>query len=316
MTAAAVIHAGAIPVFADVDPETFCLSPEALLEKMTPATRAVIPVPIFGLSCEMDKLMEIAQEHDLFVVEDCAQSLLSSFKGKYAGTWGHMGAFSFEQSKHICSGDGGMLLTDDEHLAGWARKYSDHGASCVSAEDGRWMGAPYSEMIGYNYRLPELCAAVALAQLERIESIIESRRQVARLFGQAINETDWLIPQRIPEKANHTYYIYPVLFMEEKAPVKRDRFQTILSETGIKCKWQPWEKLAYMEPALTNGHLPAYMDYALPWISYKRGLCPVAEAIHPNLVVFPVNYPARTEPIQQAEKLTEAIKKAEGRQWI
>lgn len=315
MTAAAVIHAGAVPVFADIDPDTFCISPDSIRERITERTRAILPVPLFGLSCDMTRIMQIAEEHDLLVVEDCAQALGATFGGRYAGTWGHVGSFSFEQSKHICTGDGGMLVTDHEDLARAMRQYSDHGVTCVTAQDGRWKGIPYTEVIGYNYRLPEICAALGLAQLERIEAILDSRRSIAHLYRDQIQGVHWLRTQDAQGDDTHAYYVFPVLFLEKRAPIPREVFRRILTDQKVACKWHPWDKLAYMEPVFTREQLPSYMDYALAEMNYRAGICPVAESIHPNLFVFSVLHPDQSGAARQAEALGRAVRVAEEGAW-
>ena len=170
-TAFAVLHAGAVPVFADVDPDTWTLAPAAVAAAVTPRTRGIIPVAIYGLSPDMDPLMALAARHGLFVLEDDAQCFLGTYQGRVVGSLGHAASFSFQSSKHMTSGEGGMITTNDAGLAERIRRFNSLGYAAVGAAAGKGkitretIQDPAYERhasVGWNYRLPELCAAVAL----------------------------------------------------------------------------------------------------------------------------------------------------------
>src|SRR5574343_15979 len=184
MDAAATIHAGATPVYADVDPKTFNIDPKDIERKVGPRTKAIIAVALYGLMPDMDRIMEIAQRYNLTVIEDDAQCVLGSYDGRMAGTIGHMASFSFETTKHLSCGEGGILVTNDEKMAEDARKLGGHGYKNLKADEGRIRlnqevfqdpGYKRHDVIGYNYRLKEFSAAIALAQLERADELVEKR---------------------------------------------------------------------------------------------------------------------------------------------
>jgi len=184
MTATVALYANAVPVFADVDPETWTISPEDVRRKITPRTKAVIPVSICGLAPDMDPIMKLARAHNLVVVEDNAQCFLGKYKGRLVGSIGQFASFSFQASKHMTSGDGGILICDDEELATRARKAAVAGYSTLTAGPGDSVVAeelrchPAFERhtsLGYNFRLPEIAAAVALGELERLDDLVAMR---------------------------------------------------------------------------------------------------------------------------------------------
>jgi dihydrodipicolinate synthase/N-acetylneuraminate lyase len=189
-----VLHQGAIPVFADIDPRTFSIDPGSVSRRVTSLTRAIIPVGLYGLSADMDPIMSIAKEHDLAVIEDNAQCFLATDKGRLAGTTGHLASFSLQASKHVTSGDGGVIITDDENLATAARKFSCFGYHSLRAGSTGVMpknerGQPDSvrhDFLGWNYRMSELQAAVALEQTERIDELVE--RHATAGEGYALND--------------------------------------------------------------------------------------------------------------------------------
>src|SRR3989338_2588524 len=202
----AVIHAGARPVFADVLPDTFLIDPKDIERKITKKTKAIMPVHLYGLMCDMDAIMKIAKKHKLYVVEDCAQCYLGKDeKNRLAGTIGHVGSFSTENSKHLSTGDGGILITNSEMLAERMRKFGGMGFKNIRALNGQvrknkdtFQDPKYlrHDVFGYNYRLPEVVAAVGLAQVERIDFIVKKRIQIAAKYLKALKRCDWIIPQK------------------------------------------------------------------------------------------------------------------------
>ncbi|MCH8190198.1 MAG: DegT/DnrJ/EryC1/StrS family aminotransferase, partial [Chloroflexi bacterium] len=222
----AVWHCGAIPVFADSNPNTFLIDPSDIEKKITKKTKAIIPVHMFGLMCEMDKIMDIAKKNSLYVLEDCAQCFFAlDNKGRKSGTIGHIGSWSFENSKHLSTGDGGIVTTNDEELATKMRQFGGLGYKNNSAKSGKvrisrdkfqdpnWKR--YSIM-AYNYRMPELCAAVGLAQCEKIEEFVELRIKMAEDYLRVFEEhNDMFITSKIPHGYKNTYYTFPVKFNDK-----------------------------------------------------------------------------------------------------
>ncbi len=300
-TSFAVLHANAIPVFADIDPDTFTIDPVDIQRHVTSRTRAIIPVALYGLSPDMDAIMEIANRHNLIVVEDDAQCFLGYYKGRIVGSIGHMASFSFQSSKHMTSGEGGMLITDNQKLANEVRCFSNLGYAVVSGEPGK--GKITKEVIqdpkcerhvsvGWNYRMPELCAAVALAQVERLEELVAQRIKVAQMYAEVVRGCNWLIAQAVPDGYKHTYWTY-VLKLEGNSEVSWYGFRNKFMEFGGDGIYAAWQ-LTYLEPAFNR--------------KYERGLCPVAESIQPRLLQLKTNYMDMDIAKQKAEALAKTVK--------
>lgn len=304
MDAAATIHAGATPVYADVDPKTFNVDPEDIERKVGPRTKAIIAVALYGLMPDMDRIMEIAQRYNLTVIEDDAQCVLGSYNGRMAGTIGHMASFSFETTKHLSCGEGGILVTNDEKMAEDARKLGGHGYKNLKADEGRIRlnqevfqdpGYKRHDVIGYNYRLNEFSAAIALAQLERADELVEKRMQVANMFWDEMRQCDYLIPQHVPDGCVNSYYTLGVRYEGEKSiGVSWQGFRKKYIENGGDGIYAAWS-IPYQEPAMCNVYTP-----------YPH--CPVAEALQPKLMQFKTNYRDMDLALMKAEALGRTIR--------
>ncbi|HUR87794.1 MAG TPA: DegT/DnrJ/EryC1/StrS family aminotransferase [Ramlibacter sp.] len=312
-TSFAVLQTGATPIFADVDADTFQIDPKSIAERITPNTRAIITVALYGLSPDMNPIMALADKHRLFVIEDNAQCFLGKYDGKIAGTIGHCASFSFQSSKHITSGEGGMIITADLELAEGIRKVQSLGYAGVSATKGKItkrdiQDPDYSRHVtmGWNYRMPELCCAVALAQLENIDALVQARVEAAMKFEQAARTCDWLVPQKTPANCTHSYWTWVAKLTRDDIPwhAFRDRF-TELGGHGVYAAW----KLTYLEPMFVNMNLLGRERFIAPEIKeqYAPGLCPVAEAIQPRLLQFKTNYWDDTQAQKQADILERTI---------
>ncbi|WP_292468806.1 DegT/DnrJ/EryC1/StrS aminotransferase family protein [Methanolobus sp.] len=311
-TAFSVLYLGGVPVFADIDPDTFNISHEDIARKITSRTKAIIPVSLYGLSAEMDPIMEIADTYDIFVLEDCAQCFLGKYKGKTAGTIGHMGIFSFERSKHMTTGNGGMLITNDAELAEKARKFSILGYSTLKA--GAYETKPPKDIIqdpnferhlfvSPNYRLPEVCAAMALAQLEQLDMFVDRRIKIAKIYSNVLSECEWLHSQKTPEYTVNTYFTYAMKLDSQKANVSWEQFRKEYLEIGGDPYYAAW-KLTYTEPAIQG------MKFE-NGIEYKPGLCPIAEKIQPQIIQLKTNYESLDYAKKQAEIISQTIDKIE-----
>lgn len=301
-TSFAVLHANAIPVFADIDPNTWTIDPKSIEERITPCTKAIIPVSIYGLSPDMDAIMDIAGRHNLFVLEDDAQCFLGYYKGRIVGSIGHAASFSFQSSKHITSGEGGMIITDDEKLANKVRRFNSLGYAGVSAGKGKITKDDIQDpkyerhvTLGFNYRLSELCAAVALAQVERLEQLVQRRVQVAKLYAQAVAGCQWLKPQTVPDGYKHSYWTYVLKLENEGMGFDWYQFRKKYMEFGGDGIYAAWQ-LTYLEPVFRNhifyqkGCPVKCPHYSGQLQKYDYGLCPTAELIQPRLLQFKTNY--------------------------
>lgn len=302
-TSYAVLYLGAIPVFADIDPQTFVISPTSIRAKVSSKTKAIIPVALYGLCPDMDAIMDIAQEFNLIVIEDDAQCFLGKYKGKTVGSLGHIASFSFQNSKHITCGEGGITITSGEGFAEKMRRFSSLGYGLVGAEAGKGK-IDKSEIIspdfarhtdlGFNYRLSEICAAVAFAQLEKLEIFVDWRVKSAQAFEQAINGCSWLIAQKTPLSCEHSYWAYTLKLNTQAVEFCWKEFYNKFVELGGDGFYGAW-RLTYDEP------------YFARHFSYAKGSCPNAERIQPQLIQLKTNYGNEEEIMKQAEILAHTI---------
>jgi perosamine synthetase len=309
MDAYAIIHVGATPVFADVDPGTHTIDPEDVRKKITPKTKAIITVSLQGLPVDIDPIMELAEKKNIIVIEDSAQTLFGMYKGRIAGTLGHIGVFSFENKKHLtCGSEGGMIVSNDEKLAQRARKFSGIGYKHMTARAGRTSLAlsevqdPAYERfdtVGLNYRMTEVSAAVGLAQLERVHSLVSRRQAIARMFDEAVAGCDWIVKQEVPDGYIHSYYTYAVnYFGNDKIGISWKMFYNRYREMGGDGFYGAC-KVPYLEPVFEN--------FEINGVTYKKVLCPVAEEIQPKIMQFKTNYRNLDIAKKKAEILKELI---------
>ncbi len=309
-TTFAVLQANATPIFADVDPNTFLISPYSIKERITPRTKAIITVSLYGLSPDMDAIMEIANAHHILVVEDNAECMLGTYKGRMVGTLGHVASYSFQSSKHITSGEGGVIVTDSLDLAEGIRRVSSLGYAGVGASKAKItkqtiQDPDYSRHLsmGWNYRMPELCAAVALGQLEQVEELVARRIEVSSMYEKVIADTPWLKPQYVGKEYECTYWTYVVKLDHPTIGWRefRDQFMAFGGD-GIYAAW----KLTYLEPMMSEHNLLGREKFISKQTlnSYQKGLCPVAEELQGKLLQFKTNY----WNIQDTKKQMEALK--------
>lgn len=311
-----VLQAGAVPVFADVDPNTFQIDPASVSDRVTEYTKAIITVALYGLSPDMDAIMNIASQHDLTVIEDDAETMFSTWKGRLVGTLGHMASFSFQSTKHLTSGEGGMLITDDADLALKARQFNSLGYAGLDGSKGKItkndiQDPGYARHVshGYNYRMPELCAAVMRGQFERAEELIQRRIDAAKLFIDAIGGCNWLQIQSTPENCRNTYWTLAARLISEDFSwhTFRDTFRANGGD-GIYAAW----RLTYLEPMFADGCPVQHPDYKGTYQNFGPGLCPNAEMIQPQMLQFKTDYWDWSEAERQADILAQTIKQLGG----
>lgn len=312
-TCIAVLQANAIPVFADVCEKTFLITAQEIEKKITKRTKAIIIVSLFGLMPDMDPIMALAEKHGLAVIEDDAQCFLGTYKGRLAGTIGHASSFSFQSSKHMTCGEGGMVTTNDEDLALKIRRYSGMGYGSIGLKKGRItkkdIQDPMCErhvVMGWNYRMSDVVGGVALGQLERLDELVKCRVDAANMLNSAVGGCKWLVPQHTPDNCVHSYWAYVVRLDNPDVSWYefRDKFME-LGGDGIYAAWQ----LSYLEPMFQSMNMLGrerlinlFGDYR-----YERGLCPVAERLQPKLLQFKTNYWNAGDAQKQAEILGKTI---------
>ena len=262
-TANAVRHAGGIPVFADIDPLTYNMAPDSLAAKITRKTRAVIPVDQVGLAAVLDAIGDIAQENNLAVVEDAACALGAEYKGRKIGAVSPLTCFSFHPRKCITTGEGGMATCSDERFDGTMRMYRSHGASVSDLVRHASKGPLIEEypVVGYNYRMSDIQAAVGVRQLERLEGIVSRRREIAARYHEFFSRYEYLQPPFEPAGCRHAYQSY-LLRVKRGAPVTRDGLMASLAEKEIATRrgiMAIHREKSYADPAVT---LPATEEAA------------------------------------------------------
>lgn len=300
-TAEAISRVGARPVFSDVDPDTFTIDIRQIEHAVTPRTKAIIPVHLYGQPADMDGLHEIAEKYGLYVIEDACQAFGAEYKGKKAGTLGNAACFSFFPSKNLGAyGDGGIITTSDDRIASEAASLRVHGAcrdvtfkgnthiSAIPVDLGYDISKYYNCRIGYNSRLDELQAAILLVKLKYIDNWNETRREIARFYTEYLRDTSLVVPE-VPEYAKSVFHLY-VLQSE-----RRNEMIKILKDKGIS----------------TGIHypVPLHLQKAYESLGYHPGDFPAAERLAERIFSIPI-YPeltaAQTEYI--AETLYHAAK--------
>ncbi len=264
-TANAPLFCGAKPVFADVDEDTFNLSSEQVLKKITSKTKAIIPVHYGGQPCDMKELMEISRDHHLHLVEDCAHSLGAKYREKMTGSFGKLGCFSFYPTKIITTLEGGMVATNDELLCKRLRLLREHGMSRNALEREKGTTWKYDIAdLGYNYRLTDVQAALGMSQLKRIDSGIARRISIANHYDKSLQSAnqDLIIPKRMPDRS-HIFHLYTIKVPKSKKANDRNAMFQKLAAAGIQCSvhYAPLHLMTYYKQFLKeNDVFPVAKD--------------------------------------------------------
>ena len=247
-SATTILHANAIPIFADIDRETLNIDPASVEDAVTDRTKAVIVVHLAGYPAEMDEIMKIADERGLYVIEDTAQALGAIYRGRMVGSIGHVGTLSFYPTKTITTGEGGAVVTSDVDIANRARLLRSHG------ETGKY----YYELLGYNYRMTEFQAALGYSQLRRIDEIIRRKEEFAKVLMEELRdvENDLIQFPRPKPYIRHAWHLFQVILNLEKLRVSRDRVVEALRAEGIEAATVAYPIPLHKEPIITNmmGH--------------------------------------------------------------
>lgn len=309
-TSLAVLQNNSIPIFADVNPKTFNIDPDSIRKCITSKTKAIITVALYGLSPDYDEIITICNDHNLFLIEDNAECFLGMYKGKLVGQFGDFASFSFQASKHITCGEGGMLITNNEIFADNARRFSCLGYAGVSANKGKIsrkdiQDPNYSRHVslGFNYRMSEVNAAVALGQLEKAHDLVGQRIRVANIFDKVLNESDLLTRQIEPEGYKNSYWSYSAIMNVENPEKEWYIFRNLFQKNGGDGFYAAW-KLSYNEPLFQND-----VQYRKGvWQKYNNELCPTSEYLQKRMIQFKTNYWNLSEAEAQAEILYKTIK--------
>ena len=311
----AILYCNAIPVFADVDTETFNIDPESIRKCITSKTKAIMPVHLYGQVCNMTEIMKIAKEHNLAVVEDCAQCFLGTHKGKIEGSFGDIASWSFENSKHLTTGDGGILTCNDEKIADRLRKLISQGFRNATAVSGKiraskdtFQNPDYKRhsQFGFMYRLPEIAAAVGLAQVEKVDWFVQKRMKMAEMYRQVIDETKcgWIRPQKTPKGDINSAYAFAASLESDKISWKEFRLKFI--EHGGDGYYAAWT-LCYQEDSIDDVREILKPMGLNERFNTNKGICPNAEKVQKKIMQFTTNQKNEDEMKIQAEALKKTI---------
>lgn len=279
-TATAILHWNAIPVFADIDPLTFNIDPKSILKNITSHTKAIIATDIFGQSCRIDEIMEIANNYNLKVITDTAQSPGSFYKNKMTGTHSHIGGYSLNYHKHIHTGEGGILVTNDTNYFEKLQLIRNH-AEAVVGDKGV---SDIVNMIGYNFRLGEIESAIGIEQLHKLNKFVKQRQDIANKLTIGLNGLDGLKTPYVDNDNTHAYYMYPLVLDVDKLQISRSKICQALFAEGINVSegYQNIHLLPIFQSKI------AYGSNGFPWssdiykgnVKYDKGICPIAEKFH------------------------------------
>jgi len=287
-SATAILFYGGIPVFADVDPDTFNLTAATIQARITPRTKAIMLVHIFGQACVMGPIVELAASHGLKIIEDAAQAPGIHYQGQSVGAIGDVGGFSLNYHKHIHTGEGGMLVTNDDRIALRCQMIRNHAENLTEA-----LGVDdLSNMLGSNYRLTELQAAIGCVQLDRLAGYLQHRQRLARYLDQQLADVEGLTPPFVAKGAEHAYYVYPIKYDATVTGIDRALFvRAVNAELAVPDSAEQYGLVpAYVRPlywapmyqkkiALGSKGFPWSMQPGIDY-DYRKGLCPVVERLH------------------------------------
>ena len=304
-TAMAAVAYGGIPVFADIEDQTYCLDVDAVRKCLTPKTKAIIAVNLFGHPARLHELRALADANGIKLIEDNAQGPLASEQGRYAGTIGHIGVFSLNYHKHIHTGEGGICVTDDDALAMRLQLIRNHGENVVEYLPP----ADLTNLVGFNYRMTELSAAVGLVQLELADEHIGRRIRLAETLSAELSGLDGIKVPQVRETCRHVYYVWNIRLDAEQLGISRAVFSRALAAEGVP------HGVGYVRPLYL---LPVFQKriafgahgypFNLGSPCYDRGICPVTERLHEQeLLGFEVC--AYDVSDSQMTQLTDAIRK-------
>lgn len=285
-SALAPIIYGAVPVFADIDYDNFGLSPESIEKCITPRTKAILVVHIFGNPAKMDEIMAIARKHDLKVIEDCAQAPMASYKNKFVGSFGDIGIFSLNYHKHIHTGEGGVIVTNNDNIAERCYLIRNHGENIVEPKGIKDAFNTH----GFNFRMTEIEAAIGIEQLKKLPQLIEKRIENANYFKNEICKIPGLIPPMIELCSKHVYYVQAFKFKKDIVGIDRNTFiNAIKAEipSAVLREDTPLIGAGYVKPLYLQ---PLYQQRATHCsfncekykgsVDYSKGICPTAEKLH------------------------------------
>lgn len=279
-----ILYEGATPVFVDIEPDTYNLDPDDLKKKITPRTKAIMVVDVFGHPVEWDEILRIAEKHRLKVIDDSCEAIGAEYKGRKLGQFGDTAAFAFYPNKQMTTGEGGIIVTSRDEIARVCRSLRNQGRG----EMGSWLE---HERLGYNYRMTEMSAALGVSQLKRIETLLAKRERVARAYTERIAGLDWVRPPVVRPYVRMSWFVYVVTLVEG---FHRDPVMAAMAREGIPTR-------GYFSPV----HLQPYVRERL---GTKEGMLPVTESVAKRTIALPFHSNlSEAEVDQVVEALGRAV---------
>lgn len=283
-----ILYEKATPIFVDVDERTFNIDPAHIEEKITSRTKAILIVHVFGQSCDMDRIMAIAQKHHLPVIEDACESPLATFNRKQVGTFGAAGVFAFYPNKQMTTGEGGMIVTNDEIIYTFCKSSANQGRG----ENMQWLS---HDRLGYNYRMDEMSAALGLVQVRKLRRFVQQRQQKAQYYMNVLQKVAGVTLPFIDSRCNHTWFVFPIRVAKEI----RDLVVEKLGQRGIPSK-------AYFSPAI---HLQPFYRHQF---GFQEGDFQVAEELSTTTLILPFfTEISEKEQLLVAETLKEVLREVQ-----
>jgi len=290
-----VLYQGARPVFADIREDTLNIDPDKVKKLVTEKTKAIIAVDYGGQPADIDELKEIASENGLLLIEDAAHSLDATYKGKSIGSLSDLTTFSLHPVKHITTGEGGVIATNDKKMADRIRRFRNHGISTDHHERAE-KGTFYYEMmeLGYNYRIPDINCALGLSQLKKLDTWVARRREIAGLYNKSLSKMPSIdIPSQLADRES-SWHLYLIMLKLDMLSVGRNEIIKALRAENI---------------GVNVHYIPVYWHPYYQNLDYKKGVCPVAEEAYERLITLPL-FPAMTE--RDTKDVIEAVSKVIG----
>jgi dTDP-4-amino-4,6-dideoxygalactose transaminase len=281
-----ILHQQLVPVFADIDPDTYNIDPASVRQAITPKTKAIMAVHLCGNPCDMDSLMAIAKEHQLTLVEDAAQAWGARYQGTMVGLMGDLGCYSFNDFKHLSCGDGGMVGTNRDDLGAHLAKWGD---KCYN----RITGIRNPDELAYNYRMSEPLSAICVAQLGKHDGIVDQRHRTGTLLTSLLSETSSITPQQIRTGDTHSFYNYIFRLKLDQLTATRSEFAAALQAEGVNAHDGYLPDPVYRYDVFQNHNFYAgtwpIRDLGLTTMDYTQVSCPVSEAFLKDCIHMPYN---------------------------
>lgn len=261
-----ILFERAKPVFVDIDKNTLCIDPDKIEKRITKKTKAILPIDIFGHPCDMDKIMYIAKKYNLAIIEDCCEAFGSKYNGKKVGSFGDCGVFAFYPNKQITTAEGGMIVTNNDKIANLCKSMRNQGRE----EGAEWLS---HKILGYNYRMSELHAALGIAQMKRISTLLKKREKVAKLYNNMLKNIHQInLPFATPN-VSISWFVYVIKLAASFSRQDRDIIITKLEQKGIACK--NYFPPIHLEPVYTKQ------------FHYKKGSYPITESVSDRTIALP-----------------------------